>query len=227
MSKLNNLTSKNMTVTANTETTQQYINISVKTKDNFDIYVIHATSENRKKVIEYKTANGLAKFAEKNNIKSINPTINKTTSKNEKIELDLTEKTRQFNDLSEDEKNRIVDKINAECPELSNEKNETVLTVRLEQELSDQLTDRAKATKTTKAKLVRKLIKNEVAYNRLRENEALLILEKDELTLIKTALETYLTKKDTNTSDNMSVYFYISQELSDLNVSLNKQLYMF
>lgn len=95
----------------------------------------------------------------------------------------------------------------------------TVLTVRLDDDVSDKLTKRAAELSTNKAKLVRRLINNELSYNAVREDETTLVFDVHELTVIQSALEFYLKEKEIN--DRMDLYFYVTRQLADLQVSLN------
>lgn len=95
----------------------------------------------------------------------------------------------------------------------------TVLTVRLDDQLAADLTARADARNMTKAKLVRKLIKSELAQNLAREDESVMTFNLNELTIIKSALELYL--KNHSLNDNADLYFYVAGELAELRSSLN------
>lgn len=101
----------------------------------------------------------------------------------------------------------------------------TVLTVRLDDQLAADLTARADARNMTKAKLVRKLIKSELALNLAREDEAIMTFDVNELAVIKSALELYL--KNHSLNDNADLYFYVTGELAELQVSLNTRPLVF
>ena len=97
----------------------------------------------------------------------------------------------------------------------------TVLTVRLDDDLSAALTQRAADRGMTKAKLIRKLINDELALETMREDDAVMILDIAELTIIKDALETVL--RENNTNDAVQLYFYVTRQLAELSVSLTSR----
>ena len=101
----------------------------------------------------------------------------------------------------------------------------TVLTVRLDDDVSDALTQRATELSMTKAKLVRRLINADLSCNTLREDETMVVFDIEELGVIQLALEFYLKQKHIN--DYMDLYFYVTRQLADLQISLNKSPYIF
>lgn len=103
-----------------------------------------------------------------------------------------------------------------------------LLSVRLHPELSDKLTAHAASLNMTKAKLIRKLIKDDINNNSMREDEAFVSLDIDNLTLIINALKSHMLQTPSlNNADNMALYFYLSQELSELSHSLTGRPYTF
>lgn len=94
----------------------------------------------------------------------------------------------------------------------------TVLTVRLDDDLSDALTVRAANRNMTKAKLVRRLITSEIAIDATFEDESMIAVSVEDLQIIKDALQQLLLKD--NSPNGFALYCYVCDELSELKHSL-------